>query len=69
MFKCKDIFFKKIKNWVMTGLKIKMSMHIIGFWVFVILHECVHRWGKHRTPSPIKYTNVSLDGIIFKKMV
>jgi hypothetical protein len=37
-----------------NGLGIKMLMHIISFWVFMIFHECVHIWGKHNPPSPIK---------------
>jgi hypothetical protein len=39
---------------VNNGSKFKMLMHIIGFWVFIIFHECVHTWGKHSPPSPIK---------------
>jgi len=31
MRKCKDIFFKKVKNWVKKGSGIKMLMHIIYF--------------------------------------
>jgi len=26
----------------------------VYFGVFIIFHECVHRWGKHGPPSPIK---------------
>jgi hypothetical protein len=34
-------------NKVKNGSRIKMLMHIIGFWVFIIFHECGHKWGKH----------------------
>jgi hypothetical protein len=27
-----------------------MLMHIIGFWVLIIFHECGHMWGKHSPP-------------------
>jgi hypothetical protein len=27
---------------------------IVCFWVFIIFHECVHRWGTHNPPDPIK---------------
>jgi hypothetical protein len=42
-----------------------MLMHIIGFWVFIIFHECVHRWGKHSPPSLIKQTDMYVDEILF----
>jgi hypothetical protein len=45
---------EKKKNGVKNGPRIKMLMHIIGFWEFIIFHECVHRWGKQSPPSPIK---------------
>ncbi len=47
MCKYKDILKKKVKNGVRNGSRIKMLIHIIGFWVLIIFHECVHRWGKH----------------------
>jgi len=43
----------KEKNWVKNGLRIKMLMHIIGFWVLIIFHECVYRC-KHSPPSLTK---------------
>jgi hypothetical protein len=42
-----------------------MLIPIIGFWVFIIFHECVHRWGKHSPLNSIKQTNVKIDGIVF----
>jgi len=54
---CKDIFFKNQElnqKWVRNGLGIKMSMHIISFWVLIIFQEYVHRWRKHSLPSPMK---------------
>jgi hypothetical protein len=45
---------KLAQEWVKNGLEIKMLMHIRGFWVLIIFHECVHKWGKYSPPSPIK---------------
>jgi hypothetical protein len=38
--RCNDLKKKGIMNEVKNGSKIKMLMHIIGFWVFIIFHEC-----------------------------
>jgi hypothetical protein len=54
MCKYKDIFKKKVRNWVRNGLRMKMLMHIICFEVFIIFHECVHKWGTHSPPNLIK---------------
>jgi hypothetical protein len=54
-----------VKEWVRNGLGIKILMHIIGFWVFIIFHECVHRWGKHSPLDIIKLINVYVNEILF----
>jgi hypothetical protein len=50
MCECKNT----LKKGIMNGLGIKIPMHIISLWVFIIFHECVHRWAKRSPPSPIK---------------
>ncbi len=54
-------FFKKLGIGSRMGqewFKYQNVMHIIGFWVLIIFHECVHRWGKYSPPSLMKSTNV-----------
>jgi hypothetical protein len=57
MCKCKDTKGKSQelgREWVKNGSRIKILMHIICFWMFIIFHECVHRWGTHSSPNLIK---------------
>jgi hypothetical protein len=49
------MFFKKSyklgQEWLWNQ---KFNAYYIGFWVFIIFHEGMHRWGKHNPPSLIK---------------
>jgi hypothetical protein len=51
----------------MNGLGIKMLMHIIHFWAFIIFHECVHRW--EHIAHLVQSSKLMYNGIYFLNWV
>jgi hypothetical protein len=54
MYKYKDTLKEKNQNLDQEWLK---NQNINGYYNFLgvhYFHECVHRWGKHSPPIPIK---------------